>query len=44
MRDLFYLKTRGVRRGGFVTLVKESSAKSENFSYGLGQPNQCGDS
>ena len=46
--DLFCVKTRGVGRGDFVTLIRsfmsESSAKSENFSCGLGQPNQCGDS
>ena len=46
--DLFCMKTRGVGRGDFVTLIRsfmsESRAKSENFSCRLGQPNQCGDS
>ena len=36
-----------VGRGDFVTLIRnfmsESSAKSENFSCGLAQPNQCCD-
>ena len=45
---LFCVKTRGVWRGDFVTLTRvfcqKKSAKSDNFSCGLGKPNQCGDS